>query len=220
MFNFDQAIADWRRQMADGGTKSSSVLDELESHLREETQKQIHSGLTEQEAFEIAVQRMGKVSALKDEFRKIGGASSVAEKVMIGVCVVLVSSVALLGVFTAVVCYANWGERVMAAAAMLCTILVACCWRYAVPFLPVFANARKRWAIGLGCIASGIAACSFYCNVILPRFEVSPDHQLPAIGVWAVFLIAIFTCAGVGLLMSERERANWGMKSSRLRTSR
>jgi hypothetical protein len=69
----------------------------------------------------------------------------------------------------------------------------------------------------LTCIASGFLASSLFCGFILPHFEVSADHQLPAIGLWAVFLIAVFACTGVGLLMSEREREVWGMRESPLR---
>jgi len=36
MFDLDQAISEWRRQMAAGGIKLPDALDELESHLREE----------------------------------------------------------------------------------------------------------------------------------------------------------------------------------------
>jgi hypothetical protein len=68
-FNLEQAIADWRRQMK-GGIKSREVLDELENHLREDVKQQVQSGKTIQQAFKIAVQRLGSVRALKTEFEK------------------------------------------------------------------------------------------------------------------------------------------------------
>ena len=40
MFNLDQSIAAWRQQMVAGGIKSPRVLDELESHLRDDVEEQ------------------------------------------------------------------------------------------------------------------------------------------------------------------------------------
>jgi hypothetical protein len=42
MFNLEQEIAVWRQKMAAGGLKPMEVLDELESHLREEIEHQMH----------------------------------------------------------------------------------------------------------------------------------------------------------------------------------
>jgi hypothetical protein len=39
MFNLEQAIATWRRQMLAAGLKSPVPLEELESHLREEMEQ-------------------------------------------------------------------------------------------------------------------------------------------------------------------------------------
>src|SRR5439155_2716771 len=71
MFNLDQAIADWRRQMLAAGIKSPEVLDELESHLRDDFDQQLLSGLTEQQAFAAAVQQIGHAGALQSEFSKL-----------------------------------------------------------------------------------------------------------------------------------------------------
>ena len=70
MFDLEQAIADWRRQMLDAGIKTPALLRELESHLRDEVEQQTKSGLDGQKAFEIAAQQMGQASALKNEFKK------------------------------------------------------------------------------------------------------------------------------------------------------
>ena len=71
MFDLDQAISEWRRQMAAGGIKMPDVLDELESHLREEVEQQVRSGFGQKEAFDIAVQQIGEGKTLKQEFRKV-----------------------------------------------------------------------------------------------------------------------------------------------------
>ena len=44
MFNLEQEITKWRQQLAAGGIKGREALDELESHLREDVEKQMDSG--------------------------------------------------------------------------------------------------------------------------------------------------------------------------------
>jgi hypothetical protein len=70
MFDLEQAIADWRRRMLAAGIKAPALMDELESHLREEIQQQVRSGAGPEQAFEIAVQRVGRPTALREEFAK------------------------------------------------------------------------------------------------------------------------------------------------------
>src|SRR5437870_4050938 len=72
MFDLNQAILEWRRQMVVGGIKTAEVLDELESHLRADVEQQVRLGESEQQAFEAAVQRIGQTSVLKAEFEKVG----------------------------------------------------------------------------------------------------------------------------------------------------
>jgi hypothetical protein len=92
------------------------------------------------------------------------------------------------------------------------TLLIACGWRYVTPFLPVIPNKRKRMVVGVVCILSGFLCASFFSNVILPHFERNHDGQIPAIGFWAVFPIAVSACLGLGLMMSGRDREFWRMR--------
>jgi hypothetical protein len=71
MFDLEKSIAEWRRQMIAGGIKSSVVLDELESHLREDIEQRMRSGARAQQAFEEAAQHIGNADALKLEFAKV-----------------------------------------------------------------------------------------------------------------------------------------------------
>ena len=70
MFDLEKSIADWRRQMQAAGIKTPVPLEELESHLREEIEQQVKSGLDGRRAFEIAAQQIGPPGALKKEFKK------------------------------------------------------------------------------------------------------------------------------------------------------
>ncbi len=76
MFNLNDAISQWRRQMADGGIKSSETLDELESHLREEVRVLVSHGAEDSEAFRLAVSRLGDADSVGNEFKKLGAPSS------------------------------------------------------------------------------------------------------------------------------------------------
>jgi hypothetical protein len=73
MFNLEQAIANWRKQMLAAGIKTPEPLEELENHLREEIEWQMASGFTEAEAFKTAVQEIGQGGLLKAEFANAGG---------------------------------------------------------------------------------------------------------------------------------------------------
>jgi hypothetical protein len=209
MFNLETAIIEWRNQMLAAGLKSSGQLMELESHLREDVRLRMKSGLTAQNAFEIAVQEMGKADVLKNEFKKIGGAPVVLERLRIGICVAFLALITFLGGATVVLCYTSLGDRLMATVAMAGTVLIACSWKYAVPYLPVITITWQRVVVGLASVVCGFGLAAFVCNVILPHFIAGPG--LPAMGLWVPFIIAVFACLGVGLCLSEKEREMYGM---------
>lgn len=76
MFDLEKAITDWRRQMIAVGLKKVEALDELESHLRDEMERQMQAGLTTRQAFENGIESIGSGHALKNEFGKVSGPSS------------------------------------------------------------------------------------------------------------------------------------------------
>src|ERR1700678_3816833 len=71
MFDLEQSLGIWRRQMITAVTTAPIPLEELESHLREEIERQIKSGLSEPEAFKIGIQKIGQGPILQDEFKKV-----------------------------------------------------------------------------------------------------------------------------------------------------
>jgi hypothetical protein len=70
MFDLEESIAQWRRQMLAAGIKRPVPLEELEIHLRDEIERQMQSGVDAQQAFEMAVARIGHATVLKQEFNK------------------------------------------------------------------------------------------------------------------------------------------------------
>src|SRR5436190_10910181 len=73
MFNLEQSISEWRGQMQSAGVKNPDIVDELESHLREDWARRVQSGESEEQAFEGAVRGLGPASLLKHEFAKLSG---------------------------------------------------------------------------------------------------------------------------------------------------
>jgi hypothetical protein len=71
MFDFEREIKNWRRELTRAGIRSSSVLDELEGHLRNETASLTASGKPGPEAFRLAASRMGNAYELHAEFKKL-----------------------------------------------------------------------------------------------------------------------------------------------------
>ncbi len=80
MFDPEKAIAEWRQQMLAAGIKTPVPLNELESHLRDDMDEQVKSGLDKQQAFEEAVQRIGQAGALRNEFTKIDATADVLRR--------------------------------------------------------------------------------------------------------------------------------------------
>jgi hypothetical protein len=82
MFDLEQAIGSWRRELADGGIESTDMLDELEGHLREdiEMQREANAATGVEEVFAIAVHRMGDAHALRTEFHKNAGSQEARER--------------------------------------------------------------------------------------------------------------------------------------------
>ena len=73
MPDLEHAIAEWRQQMLAAGMTAPATLDELESHLREETKQQLDSGRDEVSAFATAAEKIGQPGLLKAEFGRARG---------------------------------------------------------------------------------------------------------------------------------------------------
>ena len=71
MFDLEQSIVEWRRQMLAAGIKTLVPLEELENHLREEIGRYAQSGSDPLRAFELATGLMGQAGSLKTEFNKV-----------------------------------------------------------------------------------------------------------------------------------------------------
>lgn len=81
MFDLEQAISEWRRQMLAANIQSPVPLEELESHLLEDIAAFIAAGKPEHEAFRLATSRLGSPAAVRIEFDKLRGGESRSVKI-------------------------------------------------------------------------------------------------------------------------------------------
>src|SRR4051794_29102703 len=66
----EEQIEQWRNYLRRRQTIHSVDVAELEDHLREQIAAMVDAGLTSDEAFLVAVKRMGNLDALSREFAK------------------------------------------------------------------------------------------------------------------------------------------------------
>ncbi len=72
MFDLNREMARWKTLMARSGSCSADEIEELESHVRDETAAFVAAGRPEQQAFEASLQRLGQWDAICGEFAKNG----------------------------------------------------------------------------------------------------------------------------------------------------
>jgi len=211
MFNLEPSITQWRQRMTKAGVKSPTPLDELESHLRDDIDAQIRSGVDPQAAFHTAAQRIGEARTLKTEFAKQRPSSRVPSLIMGATCAILVLCALGFSGLTFWFLKMSVGDQLVAYTAVVLTMVVSCGWRYAVPFLPIISHSKTRVAVGIACTISGYLLASLFCGVIVPHLAKVNDGIIPAAGFWTVFIIAVGHVLGLGLVMDAKARADLGM---------
>jgi len=70
-FDLEKSIAVWRRPYEVNATFSDEDLEELENGLRDRINDLIGQGKSKEDAFVIAVQRIGLLSSAEDEYKKV-----------------------------------------------------------------------------------------------------------------------------------------------------
>jgi len=71
MFSLDEAVAKWRAGLSQSDALREEDATELEAHLREQVQELVRVGLTEEEAFGVALSRLGDTERVTAEFAKV-----------------------------------------------------------------------------------------------------------------------------------------------------
>jgi len=188
MPDLEQRIADWRRQMLAAGINTPVPLDELESHLRDEVERQVQAGLIAQQAFETAVQRIGQASALEMEFKKIGTTEREQMKRVVAILAALSGMV--FGISMVLPQLGQWSRTgVMHSLTFLLVgvALVIICGSAAFYGIRTHREARGRKWISIGIIVT----CGFYAMPFILAFFQPRETNLMG---W-VFCAALTTAS-------------------------
>ena len=203
MFDLEQAVVDWRKQMLAAGIKTPVPLEELESHLREEIEQQIKSGQSEQSAFAVAAQRIGLAQSLKAEFKNAGDV--VIERrdrmlflVVFWSAVVWFGGILLMGFHAFLKYDMSWPWRLAGIADFSVIALSVLGWRWLNRAFPVIPDKRARMAIGLSMGAVGATGMIVFMNFILPKVSFT-EGQLIVVVLWGLTLLAAFGAVWAGL---------------------
>ena len=72
-FDLSAAVRNWRENLATSPNFRTDDLDELESHLQDSVRELAARGLSAEEAFSIAIRRIGQGHGLAEEFARVNG---------------------------------------------------------------------------------------------------------------------------------------------------
>jgi hypothetical protein len=173
--------------MAAGGIKSPAVLDELESHLREEIDRQMRLGVEESRAFEIAAQKIGDGELLKAEFAKIRRPKEVPVGRVVGAACCAAAAFYSMALAPALftVSELSFGQRLLGLTAFCLTLLFFTSLRFGHKYLPVIRSRRARIISVSACAAVGFIwlplISNLLPNVIVPRLMARTAGEGPAV---------------------------------------
>lgn len=218
MFNLEQAISEWRRKMLADGIKNPAVLDELESHLREDIERQIRSGANEDQACEIAARNIGRSDLLKAEFVKIGRGAEISLGKIIGTALCLLAAAFAIMAIPAVCTIREMSiaQRLLGFGAIGVVLLAVASWRFSYKFLPIIRSRRARMAasIGIG-LAGALWLYAFEALLVLAIVPhvlngsrvTSAENFFPVFTIGLSFLWAIALAATLGAVAYGLEEA-------------
>jgi hypothetical protein len=182
MFNLEQSIAEWRQQMLAAGIQTPVPLEELESHLREEIERQKKLGLSEQETFNSAAQKIGQARKVQMEFKKVKDGHTIRRAIIIVIAWLATGYALLDGVWSIEI---HWNFFYYSPQQDLETLKDVCLILAAEAGIWLLAKASRDWAsrsmallVCLYLAGNGIFAIlpaeQLYHNFMLGRDEPSP----------------------------------------------
>jgi uncharacterized membrane protein YqjE len=190
MFNLEQSIADWRRQMLAAGIQTPVPLEELEAHLREDIERRMKSGINAQQACEIAIQEMGKANMLKNEFKKLDRTTKAAGWKRLQLIIVASLGVVSAAI-TALVLFnpeLDSHQRLTGSAAVAVMLLLAGLGQWGHGFFPAILNQRARNVIGISVCALIVLGLAVLAYVVLPQINFTVSQFAVAV-VWVLALV-------------------------------
>jgi hypothetical protein len=186
MRDLNAQIAAWRSRMAAEGLKSPAVLDELESHLREEIDRQTRSGADQSDAFEMAAKKIGGSELLKSEFAKIERFREIPVGRVVGAACCAAAALYSMVLAPALVTVRelDLGQRFLGLSSLFLTLLCFASLRFGHRYLPVIRNRGARIISVSACAAAGFFWLFIFSNllpnVIVPQLMARTEHEGPA----------------------------------------
>jgi hypothetical protein len=208
MFDLEQQIRDWRRTQAAALGERPELLDELESHLREDMQRLTQAGQRPEEAWVAAVARLGSSGQLAAEFAKLPPAGPFAWMPVRAVTAVFI----ILAVGIAWLLLARWSEgRIgLLLGAHVLTVILGYSSAFAIGTLAIWAiltrslsgwddrrnealQAVSRWlsAVGLGLTATAVILGACWASENLGRFWGWDPREIGGLCVLALNAITL-----------------------------
>jgi len=205
MFNLEQSIAEWRKQMLAAGIKTPVPLEELESHLREDIERQMESGVSAEKAFASAARKIGRVYALQTEFAKVGGLEKSAGWEKRIALSILAGVIIPLGIYGLLKNDMSPGWRLAGFADLAVIVLAVLGCRQINKSFPVIPDKRVRTAIGLAFGLASMTGMIVFMNLILPNFEFT-QGQLTVVVLWSLTLMAALGAVWASLEEAARRQ--------------
>ena len=180
MFNLEQSITEWRQRMLAAGVKTPVPFEELESHLRDEIERNLRLGQSESEAFEAAVQTIGPARAVQSEFEKFEALEDAHQwkhgQIWFGTILGLLQLVVIASVlFNS---YMTFGQRMSGLAAIGTSMLLVGFMGLIRRRFPVIWDGRTRTVVGF---VSGVVPAVVW-SLIAAQFLLV-GHEYP-FGQW------------------------------------
>jgi len=195
MFNLEQSIAEWRKQMLAAGIKTPVPLEELEIHLRENIERQTQSGMNDQQAFEVANQQIGKANILKDEFAKVEAAKKALSEKLGDIMLVVLTNLILWGMGgmalfkIAGLSQITSGQQLSWLAATAMSSLLIWSGPLSSRILPVIRDKRIRVLISYSAGVTVLLWFSVFLDLIAPSLNLT-TNQLKLMIPWVCFIPA------------------------------
>ena len=197
MFNLEQSIADWRRQMLAAGIKMPVPLEELESHLREDIAQQMQSGLSARQAFGIAMKKIGRALELKREFKKVSAPMETQKIIKLAgvICVAVALFCPLFMFLPFLLAHELNLMTKMLGLAVYATIIatIVLSWEYNHKLLPAIHNQLLRRAVGIVCYAG----CLLWIRFVLFHLPAGVLHSR---SIFLVLFVFGLECTAIAIL--------------------
>jgi len=200
MFDLEKAIADLRKQMLAAGINTPVPLDELESHLREEIERQRRSGMGAEQIFDCAAKAVGPAAVLKNEFQKVERSRAMTLVNLTGIAFLVIAGFFSLMIAPKLFHHAaGVAPRLLALALVVVTVLS---WRYGYKILPSITDARWRALAGAAGCAAAMAWMRIFFVYLVPEIIVRIVGQDALLGWYFLSFLGAFAVvailAGVG----------------------